>query len=154
MNYNWYYIERYNCCKKINAITCITSAVIQLKFFFHKNSTLTKSKVHFVFYRVCVILFYFFFFHSKCFCDTTVSFSQLYKTGPSGQPRRPQRRTGAGCLGMTFKILQIRQSGRIYFFKTNFNLLPKTKTSIQRYSFLENILNNSLFAKNSISNNF
>lgn len=121
--------------------------------FFHKNSTLTKSKVHFVFYWVCVILFYFFFFHSKCFCDTTVSFSQLYKTGPSGQPRRPQRRTGAGCLGMTFKILQIRQSGRIYFCKTNFNLLPKTKTSIQRYSFLENILNNSLFAKNSISNN-
>lgn len=123
--------------QKKNAITCITSAVIQLKFFFIRIRfiyfySLTKSKVHFVFYRVCVILFYFFFFHSKCFCDTTVSFSQLYKTGPSGQPRRPQRRTGAGCLGMTFKILQIRQSGRIYFLKTNFNLLPKTKTSIQR----------------------
>lgn len=69
MNYNWYYIERYNCCKKKNAITCITSAVIQLKFFFIRIRfiyfySLTKSKVHFVFLPG-VFDFVIFLFHSQ-----------------------------------------------------------------------------------------
>lgn len=35
--------------------------------------------------------------------STTASFSRLYKTGPSGQLQKQQRRTGASCLGNTLK---------------------------------------------------